>query len=53
MFGLGGIFVEVLKDVTMRLTPIDEASARAMIEEIKGVDLLRGARGRTRTIWQP
>jgi acetate---CoA ligase (ADP-forming) len=45
VFGLGGIFVEVLKDVTMRVAPVDEASAREMIGEIKGAGLLKGARG--------
>jgi acetyltransferase len=45
MFGLGGIFVEVLKDVTVRVAPIDEADARRMIGEIKGAPLLAGARG--------
>lgn len=47
MFGLGGIFVEVLKDVTARVAPIDEADARLMIGEIKGAPLLAGARGTT------
>lgn len=45
MLGLGGIFVEVLKDVTMRVAPVDEATAREMIEEIKGAALLKGVRG--------
>ena len=45
MFGLGGIFVEVLKDVTVRVAPIEEADARDMIGEIKGAPLLAGARG--------
>ena len=35
MFGLGGVFVEVFQNVTMRLTPVGEAAAREMIEEIK------------------
>lgn len=46
MFGLGGVFVEVLKDVTFRLAPFDEAEARRMIGEVKGYALLEGARGR-------
>jgi len=46
MFGLGGIFVEVLKDVTFRLAPFDEAEAQCMIAEVKGHALLDGARGR-------
>jgi acyl-CoA synthetase (NDP forming) len=46
LFGLGGVYVEVLKDVTLRLAPIDHAAAREMIREIKGYPLLAGARGR-------
>lgn len=45
MFGLGGIYVEVLKDVTFRLCPVTEADAHRMITEIRGFGLLRGARG--------
>jgi len=45
MFGLGGIFVEVLKDVTFRLAPFGEDEARRMIAEIAGKALLEGARG--------
>ncbi|HUL06413.1 MAG TPA: acetate--CoA ligase family protein [Candidatus Acidoferrum sp.] len=45
MFGLGGIFVEVLKDVALRLAPIDKVAALAMIAEIKGRAILEGARG--------
>jgi len=46
MFGLGGIFVEVLKDVTFRLAPFDEAEALRMIGEVRGARaLLAGARG--------
>ncbi len=45
MFGLGGIFVEVLKDVTFRVLPIHEEDAADMIEEIKGRSLLKGYRG--------
>jgi acetate---CoA ligase (ADP-forming) len=46
MFGLGGVYVEVLKDVTLRLAPIDRAGALEMIRAIKGFPLLAGARGR-------
>jgi len=45
LFGLGGIFVEVFKDVTMRLIPIERRDAREMIQEIKGYQMLNGARG--------
>jgi len=46
MFGLGGVYVEVLKDVTLRLAPVDREVAREMIRSIKGFPLLAGARGR-------
>jgi acetyltransferase len=45
MFGLGGIYVEVLKDVSFRVAPFGERHARRMIEEIRSAPLLRGARG--------
>ena len=45
MVGLGGIFVEVLGDVSFRLCPIDRAEAAAMLDDLKGVALLDGARG--------
>ncbi|WP_081853088.1 acetate--CoA ligase family protein [Bosea sp. 117] len=45
MVGLGGIFVEVLHDVAFRICPIDAAQAEAMLGELKGRALLRGARG--------
>lgn len=45
MFGLGGIFVEVLKDVSMRLAPIETDEAAQMINEIKCSPILKGARG--------
>ncbi|WP_461863253.1 acetate--CoA ligase family protein [Thermococcus sp.] len=45
MFGLGGIFVEILKDVTFRIIPIEEKDAWKMLREIKGYPILAGARG--------
>jgi acyl-CoA synthetase (NDP forming) len=45
MFGLGGVFVEVLKDVSFRIVPIVRRDARQMIEEIKGYAVLKGYRG--------
>jgi len=45
MFGLGGIFVEVLKDISFRIIPLEERDAREMITEIKGYEILKGARG--------
>lgn len=45
MFGLGGIFVEVLKDVTFRVAPISEKEASAMLDEIRGAPILDGVRG--------
>jgi acyl-CoA synthetase (NDP forming) len=46
MFGLGGVFVEVLKDVAFRVVPIEESDAEDMINEIKGKKLLEGYRGK-------
>lgn len=45
MFGLGGIFVEILKDVAFRVAPIGRSSAREMVSQIKGNPMLNGARG--------
>jgi acyl-CoA synthetase (NDP forming) len=47
LFGLGGIFVEVFKDVAMRLAPFGEDVAAQMIREIKGSALLEGVRGKS------
>ncbi len=44
-FGLGGIYVETMKDVALRVAPVGDADAHAMMDEIKGAPLLRGARG--------
>ena len=49
MFGLGGIFVEVLKDVSFRIIPVDRRDAEEMIKEIKGYPLLEGYRGKKPT----
>ncbi|MCX7858264.1 MAG: acetate--CoA ligase family protein [Deltaproteobacteria bacterium] len=46
MFGLGGIFVEVLKDVSFRVLPIDDRDAENMVREIKGYKILSGYRGK-------
>lgn len=46
MFGLGGIFVEIFRDVKFRMAPIDELEAERMIRSIKAFPLLDGARGR-------
>jgi len=48
MFGLGGIFAEVLKDVSFRLAPVTPSVAREMVEEIAGYPMLAGARGKPR-----
>jgi acyl-CoA synthetase (NDP forming) len=45
MFGLGGVMVEVIKDVSFRIVPISQRDARQMIREIKGYPLLTGYRG--------
>lgn len=46
-FGMGGIYTEVLKDVTFRVAPVSEETAREMIGEIKMYPLLKGIRGET------
>lgn len=45
MFGLGGIFVEVLKDISFRICPVNKKDALDMIKEIKGFKVLQGYRG--------
>jgi acetate---CoA ligase (ADP-forming) len=45
MLGLGGIFVEVMRDVTFRIAPFGTEEARAMIDELRGAAILKGARG--------
>jgi acyl-CoA synthetase (NDP forming) len=48
MVGLGGIFVEILHDFSLRLAPVGLEDAHAMLRELKGFKLLEGARGRSR-----
>lgn len=45
--GLGGIWVEVLKDVSLRVLPVDASTVRSMLRDLKGHPVLAGARGRT------
>jgi len=45
MFGLGGVYVEALKDVSFRLAPLEEGEADEMIKEIKSYNILEGLRG--------
>ncbi len=45
MFGLGGVWVEILKDVAFRIVPLERRDAFEMIREIKGLPLLQGYRG--------
>ncbi|GAB61346.1 MAG: acetyl-CoA synthetase [Candidatus Jettenia sp.] len=45
MFGLGGIFVEIFKDVSFRIAPVEEREALDMIYDVKGARVLRGFRG--------
>jgi acetyl coenzyme A synthetase (ADP forming)-like protein len=47
MFGLGGLFVEVLEDVTFRVHPVTDIDAREMVRGIRGYKLLEGVRGET------
>ena len=47
MFGLGGVFVETLKDVTFRIAPLTDVDAKEMVQSVKAYKLLQGARGTT------
>lgn len=46
MFGLGGIFIEIIGDVSLRIAPVDKEEALKMIKEVKGYRILSGYRGR-------
>lgn len=46
LFGLGGVFVEILKDTSLRITPVDKNQALEMIKEIKSYPILCGIRGK-------
>lgn len=48
MFGLGGIFIEILKDVTFRVCPVERADVEEMLTEIQGIKMLQGYRGQPR-----
>jgi acetyltransferase len=48
-FGLGGIFVEILKDISLRVAPLSPADAEQMVKEIKGYPILTGVRGKRRS----
>ncbi len=47
VFGLGGIYVEIMKDVSLRVAPINKNQALDMMSEIKGFKILKGFRGKT------
>jgi acetyltransferase len=46
-FGLGGIYTEVLRDISLRVAPVDRAEAQAMIREIRSFPILAGIRGQS------
>lgn len=48
MFGLGGIFIEILKDVTFRVCPVTRSDTEEMLTEIQGIKMLQGYRGQPR-----
>ena len=45
---MGGIFVEIFEEATIRVAPISEREAKAMVDELKGAQILQGARGQER-----
>jgi acyl-CoA synthetase (NDP forming) len=47
MVGMGGIYVEVLKDVAFRLAPVSDTDAHSMLENLRGYPILKGIRGET------
>jgi acetyltransferase len=48
-FGMGGIYVEILKDISLRIIPLSKFDAEQMVNEIKGYPILRGIRGKKRS----
>ena len=48
LIGLGGIFVEIIQEVVVRVAPITQADALEMLEELRGGQVLQGARGQAR-----
>jgi acetyltransferase len=48
-FGMGGIFVEILKDISLRVAPLSKFDAEQMVNEIKGYPILQGIRGKKRS----
>ena len=46
MFGLGGIFVEILKDISLRVAPLSRADAEEMVKEVRGNEILKAFRGK-------
>jgi acetyltransferase len=53
LFGLGGKYVEVLKDVALRVHPITDVDARDMVRSIRGFELLQGVRGEAGVALEP
>ena len=52
LFGLGGIFVEIIKDYSLRVAPVSTTESIDMIKEIKGLPILMGARGKAKSnLW--
>ena len=49
--GLGGVWVEILRDTSLRVLPVDAAEVKRMLGELRGLPLLRGARGTGPPTW--